>query len=282
MRIVFIGPPGAGKGTQAERLVEAYQMAHLSTGDMLRAARDAKTEIGRQAEQYMSAGQLVPDDLIVRPDPRAAASRPTAGGAICWTGSPAPSPRPRPWMPCWPRRRTPLDAVLELQVPEEELFERLAGRGRRRRQTGGDSPAAWSPIASRPSRCCAILPSKRVARRASMDWEPWTKSSPAPRPSWTRFARRRTFTCGMRAHQARATTVEESHGVEILRSPREIAQMRKAGLLVWEAFQVGQVDASPGVATAEIDAAIEIFFAKHNAEPLFKFFPDRRRPPFPR
>ena len=65
MRIVFIGPPGAGKGTQAQRLVETYGLAHLSTGDMLRAAHDAETDIGRQAEQYMSAGKLVPDELIV-------------------------------------------------------------------------------------------------------------------------------------------------------------------------------------------------------------------------
>ena len=65
MRIVFIGPPGAGKGTQAERLVTNYHMAHLSTGDMLRAARDAKTEIGQKAETYMSSGQLVPDSIII-------------------------------------------------------------------------------------------------------------------------------------------------------------------------------------------------------------------------
>ena len=66
MRIVFIGPPGAGKGTQAERLVKTYEMAHLSTGDMLRAARDARTEVGREADKYMSAGELVPDDIIIR------------------------------------------------------------------------------------------------------------------------------------------------------------------------------------------------------------------------
>src|SRR3990172_4824362 len=65
MRMVFIGPPGAGKGTQAERLVTTYQMAHLSTGDMLRAARDARTEVGVKAEKFMSAGALVPDDIIV-------------------------------------------------------------------------------------------------------------------------------------------------------------------------------------------------------------------------
>ena len=65
MRMVFIGPPGAGKGTQAERLVKTYQMAHLSTGDMLRAARDAKTEVGLKAEKFMSSGALVPDDIIV-------------------------------------------------------------------------------------------------------------------------------------------------------------------------------------------------------------------------
>ena len=60
MRIVFIGPPGAGKGTQAAKLIETYTLAHLSTGDMLRAARDAQTEVGKKADQYMSAGELVP------------------------------------------------------------------------------------------------------------------------------------------------------------------------------------------------------------------------------
>ena len=65
MRMVFIGPPGAGKGTQAERLVKTYKMAHLSTGDMLRAARDAKTDVGLKADKFMSSGALVPDDIII-------------------------------------------------------------------------------------------------------------------------------------------------------------------------------------------------------------------------
>jgi len=129
MRIVFIGPPGAGKGTQAKLLIEAYQMAHLSTGDMLRAARDAKTEVGQRADKYMSAGQLVPDEIIVaiiadrldEPDcrkgylldgfPRTIAQAEALDGMLTQKG-------------------TPLDLVLELQVPEEELFDRLAGRGR--------------------------------------------------------------------------------------------------------------------------------------------------------
>jgi adenylate kinase len=129
MRIVFIGPPGAGKGTQAERLVKKYQMAHLSTGDMLRAARDAKTEIGQKAEVFMSSGQLVPDAIIIgiigerlkTPDcqkgylldgfPRTIAQAEALDAMLADAG-------------------TPLDVVLELKVAEEELFQRLAGRGR--------------------------------------------------------------------------------------------------------------------------------------------------------
>ena len=129
MRIVFIGPPGAGKGTQAERMIERYGLAHLSTGDMLRAARDAQTEIGRQADRYMSSGQLVPDDVIIniiaerleQPDcregylldgfPRTIAQAEALDGMLVEKG-------------------TPLNVVLELVVPEEELRRRLAGRGR--------------------------------------------------------------------------------------------------------------------------------------------------------
>lgn len=129
MRIVFIGPPGAGKGTQAERLVTTYAMAHLSTGDMLRAARDAKTEVGVQAERYMSAGALVPDDVIV------AIIAERLGQADCekgylLDGFPRTIGQAEALDAMLAAKGTPLDVVLELQVPEEELFRRLAGRGR--------------------------------------------------------------------------------------------------------------------------------------------------------
>ena len=129
MRIVFIGPPGAGKGTQAERMIEAYRLAHLSTGDMLRAARDAQTEVGRKADEYMSAGQLVPDEIIMaiigerlqEPDCRA---------GYLLDGFPRTSAQAEALHQMLQEKGTPLDVVLELRVPEEELFRRLAGRGR--------------------------------------------------------------------------------------------------------------------------------------------------------
>lgn len=129
MRIVFIGPPGAGKGTQAEKIIETYRLAHLSTGDMLRAARDAKTPVGVKADEYMSKGELVPDAIIVdiikerleKPDcqrgylldgfPRTIAQAEALDRMLC-------------------EKKTPLDTVLELQVPEAEVIKRLAGRGR--------------------------------------------------------------------------------------------------------------------------------------------------------
>ena len=65
MRIVLLGPPGAGKGTQAQRIIEKFGIPHLSTGDMLRAAVHAETGIGRKAKQIMAEGKLVPDQLVV-------------------------------------------------------------------------------------------------------------------------------------------------------------------------------------------------------------------------
>src|SRR5262245_5782765 len=65
MRIVLLGPPGAGKGTQAQRIIEKFGIPHLSTGDMLRAAVHAQTAIGRKAKEVMADGKLVPDHLVV-------------------------------------------------------------------------------------------------------------------------------------------------------------------------------------------------------------------------
>ena len=129
MRIVFVGPPGAGKGTQAQRLVEAYRIAHLSTGDMLRAARDAQTDVGRKADQYMSSGQLVPDDIILA----IIAERlqePDCQAGYLLDGFPRTIAQAEALDAMLTEQNTPLNVVLELQVPEEELFRRLAGRGR--------------------------------------------------------------------------------------------------------------------------------------------------------
>jgi adenylate kinase len=129
MRMVFIGPPGAGKGTQAERLVKTYKMAHLSTGDMLRAARDAKTPVGVKANEYMSSGALVPDDIIIAIIAERLA-QPDCEKGYLLDGFPRTIAQAEALDEMLAKKGTPLDAVLELQVPEEELFRRLAGRGR--------------------------------------------------------------------------------------------------------------------------------------------------------
>ncbi len=129
MRIVFIGPPGAGKGTQAAKLIETYRIAHLSTGDMLRAARDAKTEVGLKADRYMSAGELVPDQIIIDIIGERLAKPDCENGCLL-DGFPRTIAQAEALDAMLAKKSTPLSAVLELRVPEEELFNRLSGRGR--------------------------------------------------------------------------------------------------------------------------------------------------------
>ena len=129
MRIVFIGPPGAGKGTQAVQVCEAYGLAHLSTGDMLRAARAAQTDVGRQADQYMSAGQLVPDSIILEIIAERL-EQPDCQAGYGLDGFPRTVAQAEALDRRLAEQGTPLDVALELQVPDEELFRRLAGRGR--------------------------------------------------------------------------------------------------------------------------------------------------------
>lgn len=129
MRLVFIGPPGAGKGTQAEKIVETYKIAHLSTGDMLRAARDAQTEIGKKADEYMSSGALVPDEIIIGII-RERLEQPDCAQGYLLDGFPRTLAQAGELDEMLAAKETPLDVVLELQVHEDELFQRLAGRGR--------------------------------------------------------------------------------------------------------------------------------------------------------
>lgn len=129
MRVVFLGPPGAGKGTQAERIVAKYGLLHLSTGDMLRAARDAKTTIGLEAEKYMSAGLLVPDEVIIGIISERLKQEDAKVGFLL-DGFPRTLVQAEALDQTLSVAGSPLDIVLELRVPEEELYNRLASRGR--------------------------------------------------------------------------------------------------------------------------------------------------------
>ena len=130
MRIVFIGPPGAGKGTQSQRLVEYLNIPHLSTGDMLREAVATQTRVGEQAESYMTAGHLVPDEAIINLV-QDRLKRPDCDAGALFDGFPRTIVQAKALDECLEKRGTPLDAVLELKVDEEVLIRRLEGRRRR-------------------------------------------------------------------------------------------------------------------------------------------------------
>ncbi len=110
-------------------MIAQYKLAHLSTGDMLRAARDAKTEIGVKAEKYMAAGQLVPDDVIVGIISERL-QEPDCQAGYLLDGFPRTIAQAEALDKMLAEKGTPLDVVLELRVPDEELYRRLAGRGR--------------------------------------------------------------------------------------------------------------------------------------------------------
>lgn len=129
MRIVLIGPPGAGKGTQSEQIVRHLGIPHISTGDMLRAAIQDKTRIGTLATEYLSSGRLVPDPLILQLVGERLA-QPDCEAGYLFDGFPRTQGQAISLDKFLGDLGTPLDLVIELQVSEETLLERLAHRGR--------------------------------------------------------------------------------------------------------------------------------------------------------
>ena len=126
MNIILLGPPGAGKGTQAQRLVEQHGMVQLSTGDMLRAAVKAGTPVGLQAKAVMEAGELV-SDAIVSALIGERLDAGTGKGAI-FDGYPRTAAQADALDLLLDERGQTLDAVIELEVDEDALVERIVGR----------------------------------------------------------------------------------------------------------------------------------------------------------
>jgi len=127
MNIILLGPPGAGKGTQAQRLVEGHGMVQLSTGDMLRETRKADTELGRQVAAVMDAGALVSDEIVsAMIDAKLASLAPETG--VIFDGYPRTEAQARSLDEILAGRARKLDRVIELEVDEDALVERITGR----------------------------------------------------------------------------------------------------------------------------------------------------------
>ena len=127
MRLVLLGPPGAGKGTQAERIAARYGVPHLSTGDMLREAVAADTEVGRRAKAIMDAGRLVPDDVMNRLVAERIA-QPDAARGFVLDGFPRTLAQAEALDRLLEERDQRLDAVVEIAVDDDALVERISGR----------------------------------------------------------------------------------------------------------------------------------------------------------
>jgi len=127
MRLIFLGPPGAGKGTQAQRLVQKHRIVQLSTGEMLRAAVAAQTPVGLQAGDIMASGSLVPDEIVIgiisdRLD------QPDMKNGFILDGFPRTVPQAAALDELLKKKHIKLDAVIELRVNESALLNRVETR----------------------------------------------------------------------------------------------------------------------------------------------------------
>jgi len=130
IKVVFLGPPGAGKGTQAVRIAEKYNVPHISTGDILRAAVKEGTELGKLAKEYMDKGELVPDDVIIGIIRERLSQSDVRERGFILDGFPRTLPQAEALDKMLAELNMPLDKVVYLNVDDEEIVKRLLARGR--------------------------------------------------------------------------------------------------------------------------------------------------------
>ncbi len=123
MRLILLGGPGAGKGTQANYIKEQYQIPQISTGDMLRAAVKAGSDLGLKAKEYMDSGGLVPDDVIIGLV-KERIEEPDCAKGFLFDGF----PRTIPQADAMKEAGVPIDGVVDIDVPDEEIIKRMSGR----------------------------------------------------------------------------------------------------------------------------------------------------------
>ncbi len=127
MRLILLGPPGAGKGTQAEGIVQKYNIPHISTGDIFRAALREGTEMGLKAKGYMDQGQLVPDEIVVGVVTERLRKPDTSKGFLL-DGFPRNANQAEALDKVVEHMGIKIDGVINIDVPDEELVDRLTGR----------------------------------------------------------------------------------------------------------------------------------------------------------
>lgn len=131
LNLVIFGAPGSGKGTQSEKLIDRYHLHHISTGEVLRDHIARGTELGRTADAYISQGQLIPDELMLRVLEHELDNNPDkAAEGVIFDGFPRTIPQAQALKEMMKRRGQEIHAVIGLEVPEDQLMDRMVLRGK--------------------------------------------------------------------------------------------------------------------------------------------------------
>ena len=152
--LVIFGAPGSGKGTQSEKIIDTYGLHHISTGELLRDQISRGTDLGKIADSYISKGQLIPDDLMIR-ILETELDTPKAANGVIFDGFPRTIPQADALKKMLERRGTSLHTVVGLEVDDAELMDRLVKRGKDSGRSD-DNPDTTPP----PSPCVTTISTK--------------------------------------------------------------------------------------------------------------------------